>query len=100
MSEEKVTAGGGWSAITHPFNAHLAGPHTGSEEKLLVAEIDLADLDVVKAWVDSRGHYARPEILRSSVDRSPLWHDEPRVGRRIALEESVAEFGDGEAARS
>ncbi|MEV0053184.1 carbon-nitrogen hydrolase family protein [Saccharopolyspora shandongensis] len=74
-----VTAGGGWSAVIHPFNSFLGGPHTGSEEKLVTATIDFADVGVVKAWVDGRGHYARPEVLRLGVDRKPLWHDEREV---------------------
>ncbi|MEV5544055.1 carbon-nitrogen hydrolase family protein [Saccharopolyspora shandongensis] len=71
-----VTAGGGWSAVVHPFNSLLGGPHTGPEEKLVSATIDFSDVRVVKAWVDSKGHYARPEVLRLGVDRKPLWHDE------------------------
>ncbi|MEV5203401.1 carbon-nitrogen hydrolase family protein [Streptomyces sp. NPDC053720] len=74
--QKHITAGGGWSAVIHPFNQYLAGPHTGLEEKLVTAEIDLADINTVKVWVDSRGHYARPEILGLMVDRRPLWHDE------------------------
>ena len=61
-------AGGGWSAIIHPFTPCLAGPHTGPEEKLLVAEIDLAQISDVKLFVDGAGHYSRPEILKLTVD--------------------------------
>ncbi|MEU3077657.1 carbon-nitrogen hydrolase family protein [Streptomyces laurentii] len=74
--QKHITAGGGWSAVIHPFTQYLAGPHTGPEERLVTATIDLADLDAVKVWVDSRGHYARPEILGLRVDQRPLWHDE------------------------
>ncbi|MFB7914466.1 carbon-nitrogen hydrolase family protein [Streptomyces sp. NPDC056061] len=76
--QKHITEGGGWSAVIHPFTQYLAGPHTGPEERLVTARIDLADLDAVKVWVDSRGHYARPEILGLRVDRRPLWHDEGR----------------------
>jgi predicted amidohydrolase len=74
--QKHITAGGGWSAVIHPFAQYLAGPHTGPGERLVTATIDLADLDAVKVWVDSRGHYARPEVLGLRVDQRPLWHDE------------------------
>ena len=81
-----VTAGGGWSAILHPFNNYLAGPHTGLEEKLVVGEIDLDQLKFVKVWVDSSGHYARPEVLRMQVNKQPLWHDETADGTPTGFE--------------
>ncbi|KAK2809036.1 hypothetical protein FQN50_004089 [Emmonsiellopsis sp. PD_5] len=78
--QDLVKAGGGWSSVLHPFCAFLAGPHTGSEEKLVAADIDLSQLGQVKVWVDSAGHYQRPEILQFSVNRQPLWEDEKGAG--------------------
>ncbi|MFT7286862.1 MAG: nitrilase [Halieaceae bacterium] len=69
--QEFLTAGGGWSAIIHPFAANVAGPHTGSEERLLAAEVDLDEIHGAKQWLDGTGHYARPEILKMVVDRRP-----------------------------
>ncbi len=66
-----LKSGGGWSAIIHPFTADLAGPHTGEEEALLTAEIDLAELRDVKTWLDGAGHYARPELLWMVMDDRP-----------------------------
>jgi predicted amidohydrolase len=66
--QDFLTTGGGWSAIIHPMTPYLAGPHTGSQEKLLVAEIDLEDIAGVKVFVDATGHYSRSEILRLTVD--------------------------------
>ena len=74
--QNKVTAGGGWSSIIHPFCIVLAGPHTGSKEQLVVADIDLTQLTTVKVWIDSSGHYRRPEILKFNVDKTPLWQDD------------------------
>lgn len=69
--QEFLSAGGGWSAIIHPFAASIAGPHTGSEEMLVKAEVDLDEVHGVKQWLDGTGHYARPEILKLVVDRRP-----------------------------
>jgi hypothetical protein len=66
-----LAAGGGWSAIIHPFSPTIAGPHTGAEEKLVSAEVDLEEIHAAKQWLDGTGHYARPELLRLMVDRRP-----------------------------
>jgi predicted amidohydrolase len=76
--QEFVKEGGGWSAVLHPFCAFLAGPHTGSEEKLVVGEIDFSSMGAVKVWIDAAGHYQRPEILQFSWDERPLWSDEKK----------------------
>jgi len=77
--QDLVKRGGGWSAVIHPFCLFLAGPHTGEGEKLVVADIDLAQLAAVKVWVDAAGHYKRPEVLAFRVDRKPLWDDDRRL---------------------
>ncbi|WP_229052119.1 carbon-nitrogen hydrolase family protein [Aeromicrobium sp. Leaf350] len=64
-------AGGGWSAIIHPTGTDVVPPHTGAEEKLLVADIDLADIEFLNLLIDGRGHYARREVLRLWIDDEP-----------------------------
>lgn len=61
-------AGGGWSAIIGPAGDFIAGPHTGLEEKLVIAEIDLDAIRRAKVLADTAGHYARPEVLSLTVD--------------------------------
>lgn len=61
-------AGGGWSAIFNPDGTTAAGPHTGDEECLLVAEIDLTAIDDIHALVDANGHFSRREVLGLWID--------------------------------
>lgn len=77
--QDKVAVGGGWTAIIHPFCSVLAGPQRGSEEKLVTAEINLKDFDLVRMWVDATGHYSRPEVFKLQVDKSPRWRDDQDV---------------------
>ncbi|MGU4701508.1 carbon-nitrogen hydrolase family protein [Burkholderia cepacia] len=88
-----VKPGGGWSAIVHPFNAYLAGPHVGPEECLVAGDIDLSDLGPVKVWVDAKGHYARPEVLRMTTDRKVLWQDEIDLGAQAPAQYDVEADG-------
>ena len=67
--QELLGLGGGWSGIIHPFAANVVVPHSGAEEMLLSAEVDLDEIHTAKLWLDSTGHYARPEILKLMVDR-------------------------------
>lgn len=62
--QDFIAPGGGWSAVIHPWGLYLAGPHLGGHETLVAADIDLSEIDVVKGFVDTAGHYSRPEILR------------------------------------
>ena len=61
-------AGGGWSAIFDPQGMVAAGPHIGAQETLVVAEVDLGQIDAMKPLIDAGGHYARREVLRLWID--------------------------------
>ncbi|KAJ7146334.1 carbon-nitrogen hydrolase [Mycena epipterygia] len=74
--QDLVKPGGGWSSIIHPFCEILAGPHEGATERMVDAEIDLAQLSAVKVWIDAAGHYKRPEVLGLKVNKEALWKDE------------------------
>ncbi|MFC6156795.1 nitrilase-related carbon-nitrogen hydrolase [Kribbella jiaozuonensis] len=60
----------GGSTIIAPLGAILAGPLRG-EEGVLLAELDLAELDRGYFDFDSVGHYARPDIFTLTVDEAP-----------------------------
>jgi predicted amidohydrolase len=64
-------AGGGWSAIFNPDGTTAAGPHTGPNECLVVAEIDLSAIADLHSLVDARGHFSRREVLRLWIDDEP-----------------------------
>ncbi|EKG13147.1 Nitrilase/cyanide hydratase conserved site [Macrophomina phaseolina MS6] len=101
--QEFVKEGGGWTAIIHPFCSFLAGPHTGSEEKLVTAELNFNDLGFVKVWIDGNGHYKRPELLDFKFDTKPLWANEgvvPRFPESAPHEAPKESEGDERAQRS
>ncbi|KAK4495079.1 hypothetical protein PRZ48_013406 [Zasmidium cellare] len=76
---EIVLEGSGWSGIVAPGTGILA-QEQGVEEKLVVAEINLAMTDSpAKVISDMSGHYRRPEVLKSSVNRDKIWEDDELV---------------------
>lgn len=66
-----VTPGGGWTAIVHPFTSFAAEPATDGEERLVIADINLDDIKDTKMWVDTTGHYSRPDVFQLQVDLKP-----------------------------
>jgi len=60
----------GGSMIVSPLGEVLAGPVFG-EETILTSSLDLADVIRAKMDFDPVGHYARPDIFRLAVNRSP-----------------------------
>jgi predicted amidohydrolase len=58
----------GGSAIIGPDGTVLAGP-VGTEETVLIAELDLARIREESMTLDVSGHYARPDVLEFNVRR-------------------------------
>ncbi len=60
----------GNSAIVNPRGKIIAGPAT-KEETILYAECDLEEVHRMKWEMDTAGHYARPDVFKLQVNRSP-----------------------------
>jgi nitrilase len=60
---------GGGSCIVDPFGRVLAGPARDGEA-VLVADLDLDEIERAALDLDVVGHYARPDIFTLVVDRS------------------------------
>lgn len=60
----------GGSCIVSPLGQVLAGPHFDGE-RILTADLDLADITRGKYDLDVAGHYARPDVFRLHVNESP-----------------------------
>ncbi|MFI6680331.1 carbon-nitrogen hydrolase family protein [Kribbella sp. NPDC050470] len=66
---ETVLIDGG-SVIVSPLGELLAGPLRG-RPGVLLAELDLSDLDRANFDFDPNGHYARPDLFTLAVNESP-----------------------------
>jgi nitrilase len=60
----------GGSCIVGPLGQVLAGPAFDGE-RILAADLDLADIPRGKYDFDVAGHYARPDVFRLHVNESP-----------------------------
>lgn len=82
-STNLLAPGGGQSGILDCRGRWLAkaGP---DREELVHADVDFAAIEAAKMFVDSAGHYARPDVLRLVVNRQ--------------ARESLTEEGNGERA--
>lgn len=61
---------GGGSSIIGADSVILAGPMSGAEEGLLVADVDLEDCVRAKLVHDYSGHYNRPDVFTLTVNTS------------------------------
>src|SRR5712691_11429983 len=70
-----LRVGGGFSMIFGPDGSPLCEPLPEDAEGILYADCDVAAIAIAKSAADPAGHYARPDVTRLLVNRSPA----PRV---------------------
>jgi len=71
--EQRALVSPGWGAarIFGPDSAPLGEPLDGHAEGVLVADVNLALIDLAKNAADPAGHYARPDVTRLLLDNRP-----------------------------
>ncbi|GCE45090.1 Nitrilase [Rhodococcus wratislaviensis] len=66
-----LSEGGGYARIFGPDGQLLHEPLDPSTEGLVYADIDTSVIAVAKAAADPAGHYARPDVTRLWLNKSP-----------------------------
>ena len=71
LQRQLLLPGGGFARIYGPDGTLLGEPLPETEEGLVIADIDLGTISLSKAAADPAGHYARPDVTRLLLNKTP-----------------------------
>jgi aliphatic nitrilase len=71
VQRQLLLQGGGFARIYGPDGAPLGHTLPENEEGLVVTDIDLGMISLSKAAADPAGHYARPDVTRLLLNKTP-----------------------------
>jgi aliphatic nitrilase len=92
MKRQLLLEGGGFTCIFAPDGQLISERLPETLEGLVYAEIDLGLISLAKAAADPAGHYARPDVTRLLLDKTP--GDRVVSHRRQAREVAVREAAE------
>jgi len=87
-----LLAGGGFTGIYAPDGQLISEVLPEGQEGLVYADIDLGMISLAKAAADPAGHYARPDVTRLLLDKTP--GDRVVLRRRTSTELATADIAD------
>jgi aliphatic nitrilase len=88
MKKQLLLPGGGFTAIYAPDGQLMHEPLAEDAEGIVYADLDLGMISLAKAAADPAGHYARPDVTRLLLDKTP-------GDRMVVRTGATAELGRG-----
>ncbi|MBS0447711.1 MAG: carbon-nitrogen hydrolase family protein [Proteobacteria bacterium] len=93
VKRQLLLEGGGFATIYAPDGRLMHEPLPEGTEGLVYADLDLGTIALAKAAADPAGHYARPDVTRLLLDRTP---GDRVVNRQRHMAEAAARGPDDE----